>query len=97
MFKVVIIISCSSRQLIMDGWPGASTILNFAEAELPLKVILKVETPKLKMRVSSSLQNSIAGLEVQTKTEFFEGHPQSRNKCLLHNHSSLGCSGYRYS
>ena len=43
MFTVVIIISCSSRQLLMDGWPEALTILNFAEAELPLKVILKVE------------------------------------------------------
>ena len=49
MFTVVMIISCSSRQLIMDGWPGASTILNFVEAELPLKVILKAEIPKSKM------------------------------------------------
>lgn len=49
MFTVMIPSSCASWQLIMDGWLWASTILKLAEAELLLRVILRVEVPKLVM------------------------------------------------
>ena len=70
MFKVVIIISCSSRQLIMDGWPGASTILNFAEAELPLKVILKLEIPKLNIVFPPLFRTALQGLKSRQRPSF---------------------------
>lgn len=47
MFPVMIPSSCASWQLIMDGSLWASTILKLAEAELLLKVMLRVEVPKL--------------------------------------------------
>ena len=49
MFTVMIPSSCASWQLIMDGWLWASTILKLAEAELLLRVIVRVEVPKLVM------------------------------------------------
>ena len=63
MFTVRIPSSCASWQLIMDGWLWASTILKLAEAELPLKVILRVEVLKVVKTQVSAPVSTFIGME----------------------------------